>query len=169
MAPEQLAGLVLAGGRGSRLGGADKGWLLYRDKPLVVHALEQLQGCGQTSSQVCCFVVGQLQIDPIDVAGCRQQSLNNIDVTDQKVFGSGRIVGSVGSCERERYWQSIEYGGQRLLQCQLQSTGGVLADQYARRDCRGEQAGIAGDSGAGSIEIDLREYIDALHGEQLVG
>ena len=31
---EQITGLVLAGGRGERLGGLDKGWVLYRERPL---------------------------------------------------------------------------------------------------------------------------------------
>lgn len=47
MASETVAGLVLAGGRGSRHGGADKGWLKYQGKPLVEHALRHLQGVEQ--------------------------------------------------------------------------------------------------------------------------
>lgn len=31
----QITGLVLAGGRGSRMGGADKGWVLHEGEPLV--------------------------------------------------------------------------------------------------------------------------------------
>jgi molybdopterin-guanine dinucleotide biosynthesis protein A len=37
-----LTGLVLAGGRGQRLGGVDKGLQPWRGKPLVDHALERL-------------------------------------------------------------------------------------------------------------------------------
>lgn len=47
MASERVAGLVLAGGRGSRHGGADKGWLEYQDRPLVEHALRHLRGLEQ--------------------------------------------------------------------------------------------------------------------------
>jgi len=47
MASETVAGLVLAGGRGSRHGGADKGWLKYHNKPLVAHALDHLQAFDQ--------------------------------------------------------------------------------------------------------------------------
>ncbi len=47
MASETVAGLVLAGGRGSRHGGADKGWLEYQGRPLVAHALDHLQGCDE--------------------------------------------------------------------------------------------------------------------------
>ena len=39
----QITGLVLAGGRGSRLGGLDKGLQLLRGRPLVQHALQRLQ------------------------------------------------------------------------------------------------------------------------------
>ncbi|HEX2011963.1 MAG TPA: molybdenum cofactor guanylyltransferase MobA [Roseateles sp.] len=38
----QITGLVLAGGRGSRMGGVDKGLQPLRGRPLVAHALERL-------------------------------------------------------------------------------------------------------------------------------
>lgn len=41
--PEQITGLVLAGGRGSRMGGVDKGLQSYRGQPLAQHALRRLQ------------------------------------------------------------------------------------------------------------------------------
>ena len=41
--PSQITGLVLAGGRGSRMGGADKGLQRLRGRPLVQHALQRLQ------------------------------------------------------------------------------------------------------------------------------
>lgn len=37
-----VTGLILAGGEGRRVGGADKGLLDYRGKPLVAHAIERL-------------------------------------------------------------------------------------------------------------------------------
>jgi len=37
-----LTGLILAGGAGSRMGGADKGWLLWKNRPLIEYALERL-------------------------------------------------------------------------------------------------------------------------------
>jgi molybdopterin-guanine dinucleotide biosynthesis protein A len=40
---EQITGLVLAGGRGSRMGGVDKGLQPYRGVPLALHALRRLQ------------------------------------------------------------------------------------------------------------------------------
>jgi molybdopterin-guanine dinucleotide biosynthesis protein A len=39
---ETVTGLILAGGEGRRVGGADKGLLDYRGKPLVAHAIERL-------------------------------------------------------------------------------------------------------------------------------
>lgn len=42
IAPERITGLVLAGGRGSRMGGLDKGLQPYRGEPLARHALRRL-------------------------------------------------------------------------------------------------------------------------------
>jgi molybdenum cofactor guanylyltransferase len=39
----QITGIVLAGGRGSRMGGVDKGLQLYNDTPLAKHAIERLR------------------------------------------------------------------------------------------------------------------------------
>lgn len=38
---EQITGLVLAGGRGQRIGGADKGWVSYRGRPLIETVVER--------------------------------------------------------------------------------------------------------------------------------
>jgi len=43
IARADLTGLVLAGGRGSRMGGIDKGLQPYRGTPLALHALRRLQ------------------------------------------------------------------------------------------------------------------------------
>ncbi|MFO1219292.1 MAG: molybdenum cofactor guanylyltransferase MobA [Burkholderiaceae bacterium] len=40
--PRDITGLVLAGGRGSRMGGLDKGLQLLRGEPLVAHAIRRL-------------------------------------------------------------------------------------------------------------------------------
>jgi molybdenum cofactor guanylyltransferase len=42
-AADQITGLVLAGGRGSRMGGVDKGLQNHRGMPLALHALLRLQ------------------------------------------------------------------------------------------------------------------------------
>lgn len=40
---ETITGVILAGGRGSRMGGEDKGLILWQSKPLYQHALQRLQ------------------------------------------------------------------------------------------------------------------------------
>jgi molybdopterin-guanine dinucleotide biosynthesis protein A len=40
---DEITGLVLAGGRGSRMGGVDKGLQLHRGVPLALHALQRLR------------------------------------------------------------------------------------------------------------------------------
>jgi molybdenum cofactor guanylyltransferase len=42
-APEDITGLLLAGGRGARMGGADKGLQNFNGVPLALHALLRLQ------------------------------------------------------------------------------------------------------------------------------
>lgn len=45
MAPpsrSQITGLVLAGGRGARMGGADKGWVVHDGEPLVATVLRRI-------------------------------------------------------------------------------------------------------------------------------
>ncbi len=37
----EITGLILAGGRGERMGGADKGWLLHGGKPLIQSVVER--------------------------------------------------------------------------------------------------------------------------------
>ncbi|MFM2054956.1 MAG: molybdenum cofactor guanylyltransferase MobA [Pseudomonadota bacterium] len=41
--PQDITGLILAGGRGSRMGGVDKGLQNYQGLPLALHALMRLQ------------------------------------------------------------------------------------------------------------------------------
>ncbi|AKJ68957.1 molybdenum cofactor guanylyltransferase MobA [Pandoraea thiooxydans] len=41
-APSSITGLILAGGRGTRMGGADKGLQAFRGMPLVMHAMQRL-------------------------------------------------------------------------------------------------------------------------------
>jgi molybdopterin-guanine dinucleotide biosynthesis protein A len=42
--PEQITGLILAGGRGARMGHVDKGLQLFRGQPLAAHVMERLAG-----------------------------------------------------------------------------------------------------------------------------
>jgi molybdopterin-guanine dinucleotide biosynthesis protein A len=43
IAPHEITGLVLAGGRGSRMGGVDKGLQSHLGQPLALHALQRLR------------------------------------------------------------------------------------------------------------------------------
>jgi len=43
IAPEEITGLVLAGGRGSRMGGVDKGLQNFNGMPMALHTLMRLQ------------------------------------------------------------------------------------------------------------------------------
>ncbi|MBC8118763.1 MAG: molybdenum cofactor guanylyltransferase [Burkholderiaceae bacterium] len=36
-----VTGLILAGGRGQRMGGSDKGWSMYRGRPLILSVVER--------------------------------------------------------------------------------------------------------------------------------
>ncbi|HJW54607.1 MAG TPA: molybdenum cofactor guanylyltransferase MobA [Burkholderiaceae bacterium] len=40
--PDRITGLILAGGRGSRMGSVDKGLQPFRDAPMVLHAIMRL-------------------------------------------------------------------------------------------------------------------------------
>lgn len=40
---DQVTAVILAGGRGSRLGGQDKGLVKFEDKPLIEHVLERIE------------------------------------------------------------------------------------------------------------------------------
>jgi molybdopterin-guanine dinucleotide biosynthesis protein A len=46
LGPAMISAIVLAGGRGSRMGGVDKGLQSFRGKPLALHSLERLRGTG---------------------------------------------------------------------------------------------------------------------------
>lgn len=43
MGETAVTGLILAGGRGSRMDGRDKGWVTYRGRPLIEHVIERLR------------------------------------------------------------------------------------------------------------------------------
>ena len=42
MTPPKITALILAGGRGSRMGSVDKGLQLFKGKPMVAHVLERM-------------------------------------------------------------------------------------------------------------------------------
>lgn len=81
--PPLVTGLILAGGRGSRMGGADKGWVDYRGKPLVEHTIERLRP----------------QVDELLISANRSldryRSLGTTTVQDDATFGefAGPLAG----------------------------------------------------------------------------
>jgi len=40
--PDKISCIILAGGRGKRAGGADKGLITYKDKPLIRHVIDRI-------------------------------------------------------------------------------------------------------------------------------
>jgi len=48
-----ITALILAGGRGARMGGADKGLQTFQGRPLVLHALERLRAQSLPPAQIC--------------------------------------------------------------------------------------------------------------------
>ena len=51
--PPPITALILAGGRGARMGGADKGLQTFQGRPLVLHALERLRAQSLPPAQIC--------------------------------------------------------------------------------------------------------------------
>ncbi len=43
MTKQTVTAVVLAGGQGQRMGGQDKGWVLFREKPMISHVLQQVE------------------------------------------------------------------------------------------------------------------------------
>jgi molybdopterin-guanine dinucleotide biosynthesis protein A len=50
ISPDEITGLILAGGRGSRMGGLDKGLEPFKGIPLALHALTRLQMGGSVGA-----------------------------------------------------------------------------------------------------------------------
>jgi len=40
---QAVTAVVLAGGQGQRMGGEDKGWVRFKDKPMILHVLEHIE------------------------------------------------------------------------------------------------------------------------------
>ncbi|MCB1734898.1 MAG: molybdenum cofactor guanylyltransferase [Gammaproteobacteria bacterium] len=43
LSPAEITGVILTGGRGTRMGGEDKGLVVWRDRPLIAHVRERLR------------------------------------------------------------------------------------------------------------------------------
>ena len=53
ISPQDITGLILAGGRGSRMGGVDKGLQNFNGIPLALHTLMRLGPQVETLLRVC--------------------------------------------------------------------------------------------------------------------
>jgi molybdopterin-guanine dinucleotide biosynthesis protein A len=49
---QHISAVLLAGGRGSRMGGVDKGLQIFRGQPLALHSLLRLRGTGSVGSDM---------------------------------------------------------------------------------------------------------------------
>ena len=61
--------LILAGGQGQRMGGQDKGWVRWRGKPLVEHALDRVRA--QTVAPAEILISANRHVDEYAMTGAR--------------------------------------------------------------------------------------------------
>ena len=59
--------LILAGGQGQRMGGQDKGWVRWRDKPLIDHVLERVKA--QTVAPAEILISANRHVDEYAMTG----------------------------------------------------------------------------------------------------
>ena len=76
--------LILAGGRGARLGGKDKGWIMWSGLPLVEHALSALARQSPPPSRI--LISANRNVDAY------QQTGHNV-VTDERPDFPGPLAG----------------------------------------------------------------------------
>lgn len=96
---KDVTGLILAGGRGQRMGGADKGWALYRGRPLIVSVVERFAP----------------QVGPLVISANRNvdrySNLGSVveDVTDLNTESfAGPLIGVLSGLQRARTeWTAI--------------------------------------------------------------
>ena len=87
---DEVTGLVLAGGRGSRMGGVDKGLQMHRGVPLALHALQRLQP--QVAS---CMISANRHLD--------QYAAMGVPVWPDSVEGfAGPLAGLLSGMEQAR-------------------------------------------------------------------
>lgn len=61
--------LILAGGQGQRMGGQDKGWVRWRGKPLIEHALDRVRA--QTVAPAEILISANRHVDEYAMTGAR--------------------------------------------------------------------------------------------------
>jgi len=76
--------LILAGGRGSRMAGRDKGWIMWEGHPLIEHVLEQLSK--QTTQPTRILISANRNVDAYKQTG-------HTVVTDERANFLGPLAG----------------------------------------------------------------------------
>jgi len=69
--PDRLiySAVILAGGQGQRMGGQDKGWVRWRDKPFIEHALERVKA--QTVAPTEILISANRHVEEYALTGAR--------------------------------------------------------------------------------------------------
>ncbi len=88
----RCSGIILAGGQGLRMGGLDKGWITWREQPLIQHVLNRLSP----------------QVDDVVISANRSldqyQALGHAVVTDQNESFAGPLAGiaaGLAACQHD--------------------------------------------------------------------
>lgn len=90
----QITGLILAGGRGERMDGADKGWIDYRGRPLIAHAVERL------APQVQCILISANR--NIERYGEMAEVVTDADAKVATEEYAGPLIGVLAGVQRAR-------------------------------------------------------------------
>ncbi len=83
----ETTAIVLAGGKGSRMNNREKAWVLYKDKPLILHVIERI------APQVNRIVISRNRLDE------RYESLPYHCVEDQNQNFDGPLAG-IAACSQ---------------------------------------------------------------------
>jgi len=123
--PNSICSVILAGGRGQRLGGRDKGLIEYRGKPLAQHALDTLQAHSQQLVLSCNRNLGDYQR--------LAHSSNATVVTDEDDSYSGPLAGLLAAsrvCQQQWLF---------TMPCDMPDTPAFvlprLSETAAQQDC----------------------------------
>ena len=76
--------LILAGGRGSRMSGRDKGWIMWEGHPLIEHVLQRL--AQQTTPPTRILISANRNVDAYQQTG-------HLVVTDERADFAGPLAG----------------------------------------------------------------------------
>ncbi|HTD07240.1 molybdenum cofactor guanylyltransferase MobA [Undibacterium sp.] len=88
IAPQDITGLILAGGRGSRMGGVDKGLQLFRQEMLAFHVM------GRMAPQVGAMMINANQNGASYQALCSRLQTSGVTVRPDELAGfAGPLAG----------------------------------------------------------------------------